>query len=96
MENFGKFCAGLLMLILAVIIGGFVFMKFWSWFIVPTFALPALSFLQSVGISWFVSYIKSSGKKSEYDMKELPQLFLIQTVYTATILLIGWIIFLLI
>jgi hypothetical protein len=51
METFGKITLGIIFIVLSTIFGGFVFAKFWAWFIIPIFALPALTITQAIGVT---------------------------------------------
>lgn len=55
MEMFGKFCFGVLMVFVASLFGGFVFMKIWEWFIVYAFHVKSLNLIESLGVSFFIS-----------------------------------------
>jgi len=73
---------------------GLVVWKYWYWFLIPVFpALPALTFLQAIGIMCFISLFKthpSQVLKDEYtDKLKGLILSIIAPWFT---LLIGWII----
>jgi len=72
METFGKMCAMILMLIIGSLIGGFMFMKMYEWFIVYAFSVTKLNLIQSIGVSFFISYLKYKIDKKEgkKDFKE--------------------------
>lgn len=67
---------------------GFVAWKFWYWFLLPVFpALPAITFIQAVGIMFFISLFKTVPAqvlKDDYVNKEIT---------TATSILSPWIAF---
>ena len=65
MENFGKLCFVVLAILISYIIGGYVFMKLWQWFVVYAFAVPSLSLIQSIGIMFIVGFMKYSYKYKE-------------------------------
>ena len=44
-------------LILSPIWRGYVFSILWGWFIVPVFALQALTIVQSIGLGYVVSFV---------------------------------------
>lgn len=56
---------GIIFLILYTsLVWGFVCYKFWTWFILPVFVtLPNITFLQAVGISFFISLLKTTSPK---------------------------------
>jgi hypothetical protein len=51
------FLLGLIIEIGLTIFRGFVFMKLWLWFVVPTFAAAALNIPQAIGISLIVGFL---------------------------------------
>ena len=68
METLGKLMVGIMLAAIGIIIGGFVFMKLWIWFMVPAFeTLPILTFTQSVGVSTFLAMMKVKREKNEKD-----------------------------
>lgn len=69
MENFGKIMAILLGLILAPIITGFVFLKLWSWFVVPITDLQALTLFQAIGLMLLIGFVTAKYKKPDNDKK---------------------------
>ena len=68
MENFGKFTTIVLFIILAPIVNGFVVVKLWHWFIVPTFEMNELRIVEAIGIMIFVQYVRA--KKTNTDKEE--------------------------
>lgn len=60
MENFGKFMAIVLAMIISPIINGFVIVKLWSWFIVPTFEIQSISIVEAIGLMFLVNYLKTN------------------------------------
>ena len=65
MENFGKFCFTVILMVLSVFIGGFVFIKLYEWFIMSAFQAPKITFAQALGVMLFVGYLKPKTKKDE-------------------------------
>lgn len=63
MENFGKFMAILLAMIISPIINGFVFSKLWLWFIVPIFQIQPLRIVEAIGIIFLISFTFMKNKK---------------------------------
>jgi len=60
----GTIIAGLLVMAVILLIGipfailnGWVLSWLWLWFVVPVFAVPALSMLQSIGIATVISFM---------------------------------------
>jgi hypothetical protein len=80
----------LLVLLIALVpltlLRAFVFVKLWGWFIVTTFALPALSYPAAMGIGTLVGMLTMRPTK-ENDDDELG----IQAVFTSiSISLLAW------
>jgi len=107
MKTFGFIIFLLIYMILASIVGGFVFVKLWDWFIVTTFAVKSLTIGQAIGLAFFIGYIKTDLNKDKkiessdsVDKNALiTKIFLtIGEVfsYYALILLFGWILHLII
>lgn len=77
-----------------IVVNGFVGMKLWAWFIVPTFGLKALTLTQSCGVSFLISfwthqtYTQSTKTdiKSDESMKHLIGLALVPWM----VLLMSW------
>lgn len=92
MENFGKFCTALILMVLHVFIGGFVFIKLYEWFIESTFQAPKITFAQALGVMLFVGYLKPRAKKDEKDVsiEELGKQFIEQVALALFILGIGY------
>ena len=70
MENFGKFCFGIVAVLLTSIYGGFVFSKLWLWIIVEHFGLIHLSVYQSVGVVFFIGAFVRTTEKQKEDKSE--------------------------
>ena len=94
MEKFGKFVWGLVKLVIMYAINGFVFMKLWTWIIVPTFGFKALSFIEAIGIVCITGYIFIRLPKNQEDADKIDSTYsaAIAIVASALMLLIGWII----
>lgn len=91
MEYIGKASTYLFGLVIGILLGGLLVMKFWSWFIVPTFGIDLLTFGQAVGLSVFITLFKSVNFNKESDHS--PQLLMISLiVYQLLLLGFGWII----
>lgn len=97
MKSIGKFFAGLVMIIVATIISGFMVFKLWAWFIIPVFpSLPTLTFIQAVGISVLLTVIFGKRDTKEKDYDEIVESFFGGIIYSALIFLFAWIVYLLI
>lgn len=95
MESFGKFCSALIILFLATIIDGFMYMQLWKWFIAPTFQMTELKLAQAIGLSLFVGFIKVVKPAKDADDKFIEKViyaFIQRIALSAFVLLIGKII----
>ena len=94
MEAFGKFMAVLLILIISPIIHGFVIVKLWAWFIVPTFNTEPLRIVEAIGIMLLISYIKSkrTETKDKDFWEELGKNIVFAIFIAIFALTAGWII----
>jgi hypothetical protein len=74
---------------------GFVFFKFWSWFVLPVFSfLPSINFWQAVGLWVFISLFHNQQVqqvKDEY-LKDSTERTVSGIVLPWVVLLIGWVI----
>ena len=73
MKGLACFGGGILLvaaLVLGNILGGYVLVTMWGWFITPVFAVPAPSIALAIGLMFTISLFKgnrdSSGKKKEW------------------------------
>lgn len=90
---FGAIVAG-------IILEGFVIMKLWEWFIVPTFGFDTLELPVAIGISTLASVIQNyhdhdKQNKDEGDnnlLKTYGKLFYISIGRPLVFLFIGWIV----
>ena len=57
MKIIGFIVTTIVLMIYAAILNGWALAKLWSWFIVQTFSLPALSIPAAIGLSLVVSYL---------------------------------------
>jgi len=95
METFGKVCFTLISMVITAMIGGFVFQTLWDWFMVPTFAMHPMNLIQSIGISFFIGYLKMNlGKNNDEEISiELIVRSLVMTfVGSLFVLGLGWLI----
>lgn len=96
MEIFGKSVFALLAFITSVIIGGYVFMVLWSWFISPTFHVQNLTVAQALGVSLVYDYIKTVKETKVNEDESVTEKFAkmlgIELIKGALFLGIGWII----
>lgn len=55
-----KLFVSLVLMLIGPPISGFVFMKFWAWFVVPPFHTAPLSHAHAIGLSLFVGLLLST------------------------------------
>lgn len=95
MENFGKFMTIVLAMIISPIISGFVIVKLWAWFIVPTFEVNPLRIVEAIGIMFLINYLKAKRDK-ESDRDKFWEQFAANFIYLILMagftLLSGWIV----
>lgn len=98
MEKLGKIVFYSVSIILNTVIGAFVFMKLWAWFIATTFGILELKLYHCIGIVIFISYIRiSSGNKKDDEEVELTPVLIFKLlfrriIYGVIYLLIGYLI----
>ena len=95
MENFGKLMTIILGIIISPIISGFVILKLWAWFIVPTFKIEPLRLVEAIGLMIFVNFLivkrdKKANKENFWEQFVNSLLFLI--IYSGFALFAGWIV----
>ena len=92
MENFGKFVAIVLGIIIIPIINGFVFSKLWLWFIVPTFQTQPLRIVEAIGIVFLINFILSKRvKETEEFWENFTKNVIFIILMGGFALLSGWI-----
>jgi hypothetical protein len=64
-----------LLVLYGAFVGGFILYKMWYWFLIPVFPmLPHISINEAIGISLFLSLIKSyTSKEYSYNGTEIKQ-----------------------
>lgn len=95
MENFGKFMTVVLAMIISPIVSGFVVLKLWAWFIVPTFEVQPLRLVEAIGLMFLVNYLKAKrDKETDKDefWKKFVTNFVFVIIYAGFALLAGWIV----
>lgn len=95
MEAFGKLVFALIIVAFACIIGGYVFVVLWRWFIVSTFHLQPLTIAQAIGLNLIIAYMKSPIKNDNEDLsfKDVVIKIFSAIFSAALMLLFGWLIF---
>lgn len=91
MKTFGIICASILSIVIGIVLGGVIVMKFWEWFINPVFHVGLLSLGQAIGISTFITLFKATSfnKKSDVDTSVA---LVSSIIYQLFLLGFGWII----
>lgn len=84
-----------LILALSSLANAYVLVKLWAWFVVPTFAAPALSLPVAVGVGSIIGLLqpvpKDDEKKDESVLSKWGRLFGQITLKPALYLLVGYI-----
>jgi hypothetical protein len=89
MEKFGEFILSLLVSVISLIIGGFVIMKLWLWFIVPTFEMNPLKIPEAIGIILLFTFMTIKKVKNQDTSEEMIENFFYLVIYSGLFLLIG-------
>ena len=95
MKTFGWIVAVIGTMVLSTILNGYVFSVLWGWFIVKTFALPALNIPAAIGVSLVVSYLTAHLSNDDNNKSATEQLFRgIAWAITKPLfaLIVGWIV----
>jgi len=88
-------------MILYLLVGAFVFIQLWSWFVAPIFGCPNLNLLQGLGILLTITFlaqrerVASQPQSTSLETKEERIAYSILTLTTGILtmlisLLIGW------
>ena len=82
------------MIIVSSVLNGLVLVKLWSWFIVPTFALPVLSVPVAIGISILVKYLtlQKMPKDDNAGAAKIGEAYGFAIAYPILTLFIGWLV----
>lgn len=96
MKNFGKFCFAIILSVLSVLLGGFVFLKLYEWFIVTAFHTPKICIIQAIGLRIIIAYLKPQTAKDEEKatMQKFKKEILLEVLKSIMVLVIGYLIFL--
>ena len=71
MQKIGEVTVSFILNILTTILRGFVIVKMWEWFVIPTFGVFEIELIQAIGISTFISFLfNTPNVKDYYQMKE--------------------------
>ena len=78
-----------LLIPLVVVLDGFVVVKLWSWHVMPTFHLPAVTMGHAIGITCLFNLMRVSFSHPENDSSATKR-SLLSLFYALLCLLIGW------
>lgn len=94
MEFFGKFCFAVTIALLSTLIGGFVFLQLYGWFIASTFHAPVITLPQALGVMLVISYLKIKPVKDSepFSIEKLGKDFIQVVVIGLLALGIGYLI----
>lgn len=95
MENFGKIMTVILAMIISPIVSGFVILKLWAWFIVPTFEAQPLRLVEAIGLMFLINYLKAKrDKEADKDKfwEQFARNFAFVIIYAGFVLLAGWVV----
>lgn len=95
MENFGKIMTFILAMIISPVVSGFVVLKLWAWFIVPTFEAQPLRLVEAIGLMFLINYLKAKRDKEADKDKFWEQFatnFAFGIIYAGFALLAGWVV----
>ncbi len=95
MENFGKFMTIILGLVFRPIVCGFVILKLWAWFVVPTFEMQPLRLVEAIGLMFLVNYLKTTHYKKENEdkfWKQFRRNLVFMILFAGFALFGGWIV----
>lgn len=93
METFGKFCFGVFVIITTSLLGGYVFMKLWQWFIVYAFSVQPINLVQAIGLVFFWEYLKPKKKDEEkLTLKKFTKQFIESLLWYGITLGFGYLI----
>lgn len=99
-ENKGLTCLGLLgflilQIVLGSIISGYVLVKLWMWFAVPTFGLQPLTLVPAIGVGILISYLTHHSIPQE-EGREMSKVITDAStetfLYPLIVLSIGWLV----
>lgn len=91
MKVFGIICASILSIVIGIVLGGVLVMKFWEWFINPVFHVGLLSLGKAVGISTFITLFKTGSLDKKSDVGTMT-VMISSVIYQSLLLGLGWII----
>ena len=67
MKEFGKFCLRFILTIISTLVGGYVFLQLYNWFILVPFHTPSINLAQAIGLKLIISFTHTFPKPSEIE-----------------------------
>lgn len=93
MEIFGKISFGIVAILTSALLGGFTFMKLYEWFVSYAFEVQPLNFVQSMGLAFFLGFLRrGKDKVTETKWEEFVAEFFTHILFFAMTLVIGYLI----
>jgi len=92
MKHLGMLALVMLLMCVALPLGGFVLLNFWGWFIAPVIGL-SITYAKACGISFVIAYYLAATTKidSEIDVEKILTKFFTAVFYAIWSLGVGWI-----
>ena len=94
----GPFITVLILAVPLICMDAFLLMKLYNWFVVSVYELNTLSFIQCLGLAFFLSFVKFkfTDNHKPVESLEIVKQFFIEFLFYAFILLEAWILYLII
>lgn len=76
------------------LINGFVLLKLWGWFVVPTFGVKPLTLTQALGISLLIGFLtfhELPNREKERSLNDLMGSIFLHYIYQFSALSLGWV-----
>ena len=67
MEQLRDFSIAIILSAVETIVGGFLFMTLWKWFIVTSFQITPLSLIQAIGVMFFIKHLRRLPEDKSFD-----------------------------
>ncbi len=93
MENLGKFVTIVSMMIISPLVNGYVFTKYWVWFIVPAFEIQPIRLIEAIGIILLINFVRAERTKNvDSFWKDFTESVIFIFLIAGFALLSGWIV----
>jgi hypothetical protein len=83
-----KILSNLFILIFAICFEGFIYLKFWQWFIMDVFNVQSITYLQAIGLSITVALMQKVSSNIEDENTLMIRAFLTKL----TVFIVGFIV----